>query len=141
MIRKLKVVMMGCLVGYGITTTLIACGEKDELMDEPSWLGNSIYERLGDEGGYKYTLRLIDDLGQKAVLSQTGSKTLFVANDSVYDEFFRQNSWGVSRYDDLSLAQKKLLLQNMTKQQHLVILLQLSSRMNTLRHLQRILRL
>ena len=110
MIRKLKVVMMGCLVGYGITTTLIACSEKDELMDEPSWLGNSIYERLGDEGGYKYTLRLIDDLDQKAVLSQTGSKTLFVANDSVYDEFFRQNSWGVSRYDDLSLAQKKLLL-------------------------------
>ena len=110
MIRKLKVVMMGCLVGYGITTALVACSEKDELMDEPSWLGNSIYERLSDEGGYNYTLRLIDDLGQKAVLSQTGSKTLFVANDSVYEDFFRQNSWGVGKYDDLSLAQKKLLL-------------------------------
>ena len=89
---------------------LSSCSEKDELMDEPAWLGNSIYERLQDDGTYRYTLRLIDDLGQKEVLSKTGSKTLFVATDSVYEAFFRHNDWGVTRYEDLSAGQKKLLL-------------------------------
>lgn len=84
--------------------------EKDELTGQPSWLGNSIYERLQDDGNYSYTLRLIDDLEQTSVLSQTGSKTLFVADDKAYDEFFKSNVWGVKRYEDLSLAQKKLLL-------------------------------
>ena len=94
----------------GGTWAVVSCSEKDELMDEPSWLGNSIYERLQQEGNYTYTLRLIDDLGQKEVLSKTGSKTLFVASDSVYNEFFRHNNWGVSRFEDLSAGQKKLLL-------------------------------
>ena len=31
-------------------TLLASCGEKDELMEEPSWLGNSIYDRLSEEG-------------------------------------------------------------------------------------------
>ena len=44
--------------------------EKDELTGQPSWLGNSIYERLQDDGNYSYTLRLIDDLEQTSVLSQ-----------------------------------------------------------------------
>ena len=86
-----------------------SCSEKDELMDEPSWLGNSIYDRLQEDGNYSYTLRLIDDLGQKDVLSQTGSKTLFVADDGVFNNFFSNNTWNVGRYEDLSEAQKKLL--------------------------------
>ncbi len=89
---------------------LTACGEKDELYEEPSWLGNSIYERLKESGDFAYTLRLIDDLGLTDVLSQTGSKTLFAASDSVYNTFFRQNDWGVAKYEDLTTAQKKLLL-------------------------------
>ena len=109
-INKLKALSVGCLVGCAICAALPSCSERDELMDEPSWLGNSIYERLQDEGSYRYTLRLIDDLGQKEVLSKTGSKTLFVASDSVYDAFFRHNDWGVNRYEDLSAGQKKLLL-------------------------------
>ena len=88
----------------------ISCGEKDELYEEPEWLGNSIYERLQEDGNYNYTLRLIDDLGQRDVLSKTGSKTLFVASDSVYNNFFRNNDWGVRSYNELSDAKKKLLL-------------------------------
>ena len=57
-------------------------------------------------------LRLIDDLGQHEVLSHTGSKTLFAANDSAFQQWFSNNSWGVSRYEQLSLSQKKLLLNN-----------------------------
>jgi hypothetical protein len=76
------------LIFFLLPAVIISCGEKDELMEEPSWLGNSIYDRLNEEDNYRYTLRLIDDLGQKDVLSQTGSKTLFVASDAVYDQFF-----------------------------------------------------
>ncbi len=101
------VVLVALLTGSGLTLT--SCSEKDELMDEPSWLGNSIYERLNDEGSYRYTLKLIDDLGQKDVLSQTGSKTVFVSDDNTYDQFFSQNTWGARKYEDLSVAQKKLL--------------------------------
>ena len=106
------------------SASLTSCSEKDELMDQPSWLGNSIYERLYDEGNYQYTLRLIDDLGQKEVLSKTGSKTLFVASDETYEQFFRQNTWGVHKYDDLTAAQKKLLFNSsMVNNAYLVELL------------------
>ena len=122
--NKLKSLVALGLTGFAMVAGITACGEKDELMDEPSWLGNSIYERLKDDGNYQYTLRLIDDLGQTAVLSQTGSKTLFVADDATYDAFFQRNTWGVSRYDDLSMAQKKLLFNSaMVNNAYLVELL------------------
>lgn len=84
--------------------------EREVLEGQPEWLGNSIYERLQNEGNYSITLKLIDDLGQKDVLSQTGSKTLFVADDDAYNAFFANNSWGVRKYEDMTSAQKKLLL-------------------------------
>ena len=106
------------------SSLFISCAEKDELMEEPSWLGNSIYDRLQEEGNYSYTLRLIDDLGQKEVLSQTGSKTLFVASDDVYNQFFGQNTWGVGSYEQLTEAQKKLLFNSsMVNNAYLVELL------------------
>jgi len=96
------------LVGAGV---LQSCSD-DLLTGQPDWLGNSIYERLQEEGNYSTTLKLIDDLNYTGVLSQTGSKTLFVANDDAYADWFRTNSWGVRKYEDLSTAQKKLLLNN-----------------------------
>lgn len=96
---------------------------KDILSGQPEWLGNSIYERLSEgitvnvDGVEKHetfetTLKLINSLEQTDVLAQTGSKTLFVASDDAFEEWFRTNSWGVRKYEDLSLAQKKLLLFN-----------------------------
>jgi uncharacterized surface protein with fasciclin (FAS1) repeats len=82
------------------------------LTGQPSWLGNSIYERLEEDGQYKTMLRLIDDLGQHEVLSHTGSKTLFAANDSAFQAWFAKNYWGVTSYERLSTSQKKLLLNN-----------------------------
>lgn len=91
---------------------VIALQSCDDGMEtgQPSWLGNSIYERLQEEGNYKITLRLIEDLGQSEVLSQTGSKTLFATSDESYEQWFANNSWGVKSYEQLSAAQKKLLL-------------------------------
>lgn len=88
---------------------LTSC-EDENLVGQPSWLNNSIYGWLGEQGNYQNTLRLIDDLNMRDVLNQTGSKTLFVANDEAYGKFFKSNKWGVSSYEQLSLAQKKLLL-------------------------------
>lgn len=94
--------------------------EDEVLTGQPSWLGNSIYERLQEDPVDQYTtlLRLIDDLDQKEVLSHTGSKTLFAANDQAFDTWFKTNTWTtgggspVRSYSDLSLSQKKLLLNN-----------------------------
>ena len=106
-IAKAKLALMALLA----VGALQSC-EKEILIGQPEWLGNSIYERLqeGIDGkSFTYTLRLIDDLGQKEVLSQTGSKTLFVASDDDYDKWFASNSLGVRSYDQLTSAQKKQL--------------------------------
>ncbi len=94
--------------------------EDEVLTGQPEWLGNSIYDRLKEDPVDKYStlLRLIDDLDQKEVLSHTGSKTLFAANDQAFETWFKNNTWTTSsgspvrNYSDLSLSQKKLLLNN-----------------------------
>lgn len=89
---------------------LSACEGYDLADETPSWLGSSIYDYLQSEGNYTNMVRLIDDLGYTDVLAKTGSKTLFVADDDAYNRFYKKNLWGVHSYDQLSLAQKKLLL-------------------------------
>lgn len=89
---------------------LSACSGYDLAEEDPSWLGSSIYDYLKSDGNYTNLVRLIDDLGYTNVLAKTGSKTLFVADDAAYDRFYLKNDWGVRNYNQLSLAQKKLLL-------------------------------
>lgn len=108
--RRVALFTCGLLVSVWV---LQSCKDDDILLTgQPSWLGNSIYERLQEEGNYTITLRLVDELGQKDVLSQTGSKTLFAADDAAYAEWFKNNNWGVRSYEQLSQAQKRLLLNN-----------------------------
>lgn len=103
------------LAACGLT---YSCADEYKLDDEaPSWLGSSIYNYL-EKGNFKNFVKLIDDLNQKEVLSTTGSRTLFVANDSAFDVFYKENAarpasdpWAnATSYDKLSLSQKKLLL-------------------------------
>lgn len=100
---------------------LSSCVDKNELVDEesvPGWLGSSIYDELknpdaskGLTGSFNTYLRLVDDLGYAETLSRTGSKTVFPANDEAFARFFAEETWpGVKRYEDLSDAQKKMLL-------------------------------
>lgn len=106
-------------------------GCKDDLLTGmPDWLGSSIYEELESRGNFTQTLRLINDLdeqtgsGYARMLGLTGSKTLFVANDASWDEFYKSNPWGVKSFEDLTLAQKKLLFKsNMINSAYLVELL------------------
>ena len=106
--RRVALATCGLLVG---ASALQSC-KDDVLTGQPEWLGNSIYERLQEEGNYTTVLRLIDDLGQSEVLGHTGSKTLFAADDQAYQNWFQANSWGVRSYEQLTDAQKKLLLNN-----------------------------
>ncbi len=93
------------------TSVLSSCEDVYKYDNEsPTWLGSNIYDYLKSNGNYTVTVKLIDDLGYAQVLGVTGSKTLFVAKDSAYQEFFKSNNWGVTRYEDFSIAQKKVLL-------------------------------
>jgi uncharacterized surface protein with fasciclin (FAS1) repeats len=102
-----------------------ACKDDYTLDDEgnyPSWQGGSIYETLknpssiesdGEKvltGTFNDYVRLIDDLGYAETMSKTGSKTIFPANDEAFKRFYENNSWGVTKYDDLTEAMKKQLL-------------------------------
>ena len=92
---------------------------KDYVVPEgelPSWLGESIYKELQQhsqlEGTFNTYCKLIDDLGYKEVLSKTGSKTIFPANDEAFERFFAggNNKFGASSYDELTHSQKAELL-------------------------------
>lgn len=109
----------------GAVCLLSTCGvtyscSDDFDLDEtkPSFLGESIYDELKNRQDRKFTtvIRLIDDLDYTDVMSKTGSKTLFVADDDAYQKFFETTTWTdgsgqpVRSYEQLSTAQKRLLL-------------------------------
>ena len=97
----------------------ISCHDRYDLDDPgnyPSWLGESVYEQLKNPnpevltGTFNNYVRLIDDLGYAETLSKTGSKTVFPANDEAFERFFKNNSWGVTKYEDLTESMKKMLI-------------------------------
>lgn len=116
------------LMGVGLTMIcggFTACKDDYTLDDEgyyPSWLGSSIYDALKNPsslesseseqltGTFNNYVRLIEDLGEAETLGKTGSKTIFPANDDAFQRFFENNTWGVSRYEDLTDDMKKRLL-------------------------------
>lgn len=109
-----KLILCVSLVCLGM---LYSC-QKDELVpanEKPEWLGSSIYEELKSPahltGTFNTYLRLVDDLGYDEVLSRTGSKTIFPANDEAFERFFSsKNPYGVTSYEQLTVAMKKQLL-------------------------------
>lgn len=92
-------------------TGWIGC-KDDYIYDEkePDFLGASIYDFLEQDGHFTYFLRLIDDMDYKDVLFRTGSKTLFPARDDAFERFFQGNAYGVHKYEDLSPAQKRNIM-------------------------------
>ena len=101
---SVAVTLSACLISF------TSCDKYDLDKTDPEGWGASIYSYLAEDGHYTNTIRLIEDLGQREVLAKTGSKTLFVADDEAFARFFSNNKWGVSRYEQLSTSQKKLLL-------------------------------
>jgi uncharacterized surface protein with fasciclin (FAS1) repeats len=109
--RQMALAACSLLIGAGV---MHSCKDDDHevLTGQPSWLGNSIYEQLQESGNYTNMLRLIDDLGQTDVLRQTGSKTIFPADDNAFQQWFDTNQWKIRTYEQLSPARKKLMLKN-----------------------------
>ena len=116
--------MLVLLAAYGITSS---CKDEYRLDDEkPGFLNSSIYESLESKGNYKYYIRLLGDKDVNPanarplteVLSRTGSKTVFVADDEAWEAFFKKNAtlpesdpWHTATsYENLSVSQKKLLI-------------------------------
>lgn len=108
-----KLFLSVSLVCLGLMTSC----QKETLIPEgskPEWLGGSIYEELSSgthlTGTFNTYLRLVKDLGYDEVLSRTGSKTVFPANDEAFERFFQNNSYGVTSYEQLTESMKKQLL-------------------------------
>ncbi len=97
-----------CVAGF----TTFSCSDENNLDDKQPTGSRTetIYSYMDKQGNFKYFLQLTKDLGYDEVLSKTGSKTLFPAPDEAFEDFFKDNEWGVGGYEDLSMAQKKLLL-------------------------------
>lgn len=105
---RLTLILIG-MVAWG--SLFVSCKDDYPYDDkEPEWLGASIYDYLVENGNYNTFVRIINDLDYKEVLAKTGSKTLFVADDEAFDEFYKGNPWGVSGYEELSTAQKRMIL-------------------------------
>lgn len=103
---RLSVTIAALIIMAGTT----GCSDTYDYEDkEPNFLGTSIYDYLKEQGNFSYYLRLVDDLNYQEVLSLTGSKTVFPANDEAWTRFFQNNSYGVSSYEQLSAAQKRCL--------------------------------
>lgn len=110
--RFLGIVCMTAVVVFGLSS----CRPDYDLdTTMPANLGSSIYEFLQDEG-YDTYVRLIEDLNYKDVLAKTGSKTMFVADEEAVQRFYQSGTFKkadgtpVSCYEDLSTAQKKMIL-------------------------------
>ena len=101
---------------------LASCERYDLDQRMPSQLGASIYDYLV-ENGFDTYVKLIDDTtlidGHQSyheVMSRTGSKTLFVADEKAVKDFYESGVFkkadgsNVTCYEDLSVAQKKMLL-------------------------------
>ncbi len=105
-----KYISMACLLF--VCATVQSC--RDEYFydnREPDFLGASIYEYLEEKGEFTLFMKVIEDLDYKEVLSKTGSKTLFVADDEAFLRGIKEE-WGFDSYSQLTPAHKRIILNN-----------------------------
>jgi uncharacterized surface protein with fasciclin (FAS1) repeats len=96
-------------------------GKEDDSPSHPEWLNESVYDYLVKDGNYKYFLNLIDSAGYAEVLQKTGSKTLFVANDSTFEAFLNERG---TTFENLSAYDRQaILFSNMLNNTYLLEML------------------
>jgi len=59
---------------------------------------------------FHYYCQLVKELGYDDELAGVALKTVFVANDEGFERFFANNKWGAKSYEELTTAQKRMLL-------------------------------
>lgn len=114
MYAKSKIVASGACLCFALCLPLLQSCKDDYIYDdkEPDWLGANVYSYLESKGHFSSYLALADDLGYKDILSRTGSKTLFPADDDAFARYLRNNGYAGSGADfihGLSLPEKRKL--------------------------------
>lgn len=111
--------LLGAAGLLSICSVTYSCSDDFDLDERrPDFLKASIYDELKANGNFTTVVRLIEDMDYADVLSKTGSKTLFVADDNAYAKFFETTDWvdgngnPVRSYDQLSVSQKRYLINN-----------------------------
>lgn len=105
-----KFIGMACLLF--VCATVQSCRDEYFYDDrEPDFLGASIYSYLEEQGDFTLFMKVIEDLDYKEVLSKTGSKTLFVADDEAFLKGIKEE-WGFDSYEQLTPAHKRIILYN-----------------------------
>lgn len=103
------------LAGVAIFTSVggwVACDSPYDLDEKlPPNFGSNLMTHLEDNG-FTYYSQLAKDLDYVNALSGVSLKTVLAADDEAFERFFQHNDWGVHSYDELTLAQKKLLFYN-----------------------------
>lgn len=110
---KQKSLFLG-LFALAATGSLLTTGCKDDYdLDEklPPNFGSNLMTYL-EENNFKTYSQLAKDLDYVNALSGVSLKTLLAADDEAFERFFQHNDWGVSSYDELTTAQKKMLFYN-----------------------------
>ena len=105
--RWLTCAALVSLMGLGTS-----CQDTYDLDEKlPPNFGSNLMTYLEDNNFRTYA-RLAEDLNYVDALSGVSLKTLLAANDEAFERFFQHNDWGVKSYEDLTLAQKKMLFYN-----------------------------
>lgn len=93
---------------FGLIWIITSCEDKhQERYDDPPWLGGSNIETLEDltaegEESYNYFLELMDSAGYRDPIAKQ-LFTLFVPNDSAFEEYFK--TAGITGIKDLTTTQ------------------------------------
>lgn len=111
---KSKILTSGVCLCLALGLPLLNSCKDDYVYDdkEPDWLGANIYEYLSQSGRFTTYLALVDDLNYREMLSRTGSKTLFPADDDAFARYFKANGYTGSGADfvhGLSVPEKRFL--------------------------------
>ncbi len=102
----------------GMACLLFVCAMVQSCRDEyfyddqePDFLGSSIYDYLKEQGNFTHFLKVIDELDYDEVLSRTGSKTLFVADDDAFMAGIK-DAWGFTEFSQLSKAHMRIIMKS-----------------------------
>lgn len=98
------------LASVAMLGMMSSCQDTYDLDEKlPPNFGHSLMSYL-EQNNYENYRRLVEDLNYVEALQGSTLKTLFAADDEAFARFYASNPWGVHSYEELTLAQKKMLL-------------------------------
>ena len=112
---KRQISLLFVIYSLLFSVALSSCTDDFDTLDneQPSWLGENIYDYLVGRGDCNYYVRLIDDCGLTEVMRRTGSNTLFFTADKAFDDYFAANRTtgvGPKSYEEMSPTMKNMML-------------------------------